>query len=72
MDHRTDIFSFGILLYEMLSGRLPFQANSGVETLNAILKDPPVPLSLTGASAGELERVARKCLNKDRTSATRR
>jgi serine/threonine protein kinase/tetratricopeptide (TPR) repeat protein len=44
VDHRTDIFSLGLLLYEMLSGHNPFQKPSLVETLAAILKETPPPL----------------------------
>ncbi|MBI3695454.1 MAG: hypothetical protein HY238_11535 [Acidobacteria bacterium] len=60
-DHRSDIFTFGAILYEMLSGRRAFQGESTVETMNAILKeDPP---ELTNANPG-LERLVRHCLEK--------
>ena len=65
VDHRTDIFSFGAVLYEMLSGRRAFHKDSGVETMNAVLKeDPPeiTPAPL-GLSPG-LERIVRRCLEK--------
>ena len=45
-DHRSDIFSFGAVLYEMLSGQRAFQGNSPVETLSAILKEQPPDLTL--------------------------
>src|SRR5262249_8727421 len=65
VDHRTDIFSFGAVLYEMLSGRRAFHGDSAIETLNAILKeDPP---DLTGSNpniAPALERVVSHCLEK--------
>ena len=70
VDHRSDVFSFGIMLHEMLSGQLPFVGKSSVETLNAILNAPPEPLTLHDTTLGELqraeiERIVRKCLAKD-------
>ena len=41
IDHRSDIFSFGVVLYEMLTGKQPFRRDSSVETMNAILRDDP-------------------------------
>jgi serine/threonine protein kinase/tetratricopeptide (TPR) repeat protein len=70
IDHRTDIFAFGILLYEMFSGTLPFKGQSGVETMHAIIHDQPQPLHLRGgvlppAAAQEVQRIIGKCLAKD-------
>jgi serine/threonine protein kinase len=45
VDHRTDIFSFGAVLYEMLSRRRAFHGDSAIETLNAILKEEPAELA---------------------------
>ena len=45
LDHRTDIFSLGILLYEMARGRRPFEGASSAELASAILRDTPRPLS---------------------------
>lgn len=43
VDARSDIFSFGALLYEMATGRTPFQGNSKISTLSAILREEPLP-----------------------------
>ena len=66
-DHRSDIFSFGAVLYEMLSGQRAFQGNSPVETLSAILKEQPPDLTLVvpGLSPG-LARIVDRCLEKNR------
>ena len=66
-DHRSDIFSFGAMLYEMVSGHRAFKGDSPVETLSAILKhDPPL---LSGTPAGispPLANVIQHCLEKER------
>ena len=67
LDGRSDIFSFGTLFYEMLSGRRPFEARSTAEVISAILTVEPAPISHSGASPigrGE-DRLIRKCLEKD-------
>ena len=66
-DHRSDIFSFGVVLYEMISGKRAFGGESAVETLNAILKEDPPDLSQTYSQvAPALERLVRHCLEKNR------
>jgi serine/threonine protein kinase/Tol biopolymer transport system component len=66
VDHRSDIFSFGIVLYEMLAGERPFQRDTAVETLNAILKEDPPELSGIDRNVNPaLERVMRHCLEKN-------
>ena len=65
VDHRSDIFAFGSVLYEMLSGRRAFRGHSAVETLNAILKEDPPPLSETSRPLPPaLERIVAHCLEK--------
>jgi serine/threonine protein kinase/Tfp pilus assembly protein PilF len=65
LDARSDIFSFGVVLYEMLSGRNPFIRDSVEETIRAVQTDEPPRLSLSGRSAA-LGDVAFACLKKDR------
>jgi Tol biopolymer transport system component len=65
VDHRTDIFSFGVVLYEMLAGMRPFRGDSHVETMNAILKEDPPEFAATGAPVpAALDRIVRRCLEK--------
>ena len=65
VDHRSDIFSFGAVLYEMVSGRRAFRGESAIETLNAILKEEPAELTSTSPNvAPALERVVWHCLEK--------
>jgi Tol biopolymer transport system component len=62
LDPRTDIFSLGVILYEMLAGARPFRGNSNVETLHAIIRDPAQPLT---NQAPELNEILDKTLAKD-------
>jgi len=65
IDHRSDIFSFGAVLYEMLTGRRAFHRDSAVETLNAILKDDPTELIETSPKINPaLDKIVRRCLEK--------
>ena len=65
-DLRTDIFSFGAVLYEMLSGRRAFRGESSADTMMAILKEEPPDLSETNRSVpAALERLVRHCLEKN-------
>ena len=67
VDHRSDIFAFGAILYEMLSGRRAFKGDSSVETMNAILKEDPPELSQTEVQvAPAIGLVVRHCLEKNR------
>jgi Tol biopolymer transport system component len=66
-DHRSDLFSFGAILYEMLSGRRAFHGESSVETMSAILKeDPPELTEINGSVPPSMERIVRHCLEKNR------
>jgi serine/threonine protein kinase len=64
-DHRSDIFSFGAILHEMLTGRRAFKRETMAETMTAILKEEPVELSasLPGINPS-LERIVQRCLEK--------
>jgi len=66
VDARSDIFSFGAVLYEMLSGRRAFAGASSAHTMAALLRDEPAPLAESvGNVPRELERVVTRCLRKD-------
>ena len=66
LDHRSDIFSLGAILYEMVSGKRAFKGDSSVETMNAILKEEPPELSETGLNVTPgLDRIIRHCLEKE-------
>jgi Tol biopolymer transport system component len=64
IDHRTDIFSFGVVLYEMLAGVSPFRRASSGDAVNAILYEDPPPLPSKDATTATLEHVVRHCLEK--------
>jgi Tol biopolymer transport system component len=66
VDHRADLFSFGALLWEMLTGRRAFERPTPVETMAAILReDPPALTSLAPHVPIDLARIAHRCLEKD-------
>src|SRR4029079_7610663 len=67
IDTRSDIFAFGVILYEMLSGIRPFKRDSSIETLRAILKEEPPELTEKLPNIPpQLERLVRRCLEKER------
>jgi Tol biopolymer transport system component len=67
VDHRTDIFTTGTVLHEMLTGELPFKGASEAETLNAVIQSPAPPLTdvVKGPLASELQRIVHRCLEKE-------
>src|SRR6185369_7846130 len=66
VDARTDVFSFGVVLYEMLAGRRPFGGDSTLSTLTSILRDPP-PLEALGPNVpAPLRSLVGRCLEKSR------
>jgi serine/threonine protein kinase/TolB-like protein len=68
LDARSDLFSFGVMLYEMATGKKPFHGTNVVTTLNAVLNEkPPSPLTLNSALPKELEGIIGKAIEKDRT-----
>ena len=64
VDERSDLFSLGVVLYEMVAGRRPFQGNSAVATADAILHSPPAPLA-SAAVPEPLKSAIRRLLEKD-------
>ena len=65
-DARSDVFSFGAILHEMLSGRRAFHGDSAAEMMSAILREDPPDLSVTNQSISpDLERIVRHCLEKN-------
>jgi eukaryotic-like serine/threonine-protein kinase len=66
IDHRSDIFSIGILFYEMITGKQPFSADTTSQTIDRIIhSQPDAIITLNQAVPLELERIIRKCLEKD-------
>jgi serine/threonine protein kinase len=64
VDARTDIFSFGVVLYELIAGHQPFEGENALEMIGAILKDEPKPLNADVPA--EIQKIIGKCLRKDR------
>lgn len=68
VDARSDIFSYGVMLYECMTGRLPFQGETSIDTLHAIVRGQPTPLrSLVPDIAPAWEHLVMRCLEKSPT-----
>lgn len=66
VDARCDIFSFGLILYEMLTGQPPFEGNTNLALMTSILRDEPIPISqMSSGLPLEIERIVMRCLRKD-------
>jgi len=64
-DHRSDIFSFGVVLYEMLTGRQAFKRETAAESMTAILKEDPLEIVASGSGPSPaLQRIVQHCLEK--------
>ena len=66
IDHRADIFSFGCILFEAITGRRAFAGSDTIDTLNKIIREPAPPIaSFNPTAPADLQRIVRRCLAKD-------
>src|SRR5262245_43310457 len=67
IDHRSDIFSFGCILFEAVTGKRAFEGNDAIETLNKVIREPLPPISdFCREASNDLQRIVRRCVAKDR------
>ena len=64
IDHRSDIFSLGVILYEMATGKRPFEGDTRISTISSILRDEPTPVTEVKALPRHLGRIVKRCLSK--------
>jgi Tol biopolymer transport system component len=66
VDTRSDVFSLGVMLYEMATGRRPFQGTSAISVISSIIKDTPTPIAQIRVDLpADFDRIVRRCLAKD-------
>ena len=66
IDHRSDIFSFGCILFEVITGKRAFSGSDPIEALNKIIREPVAPIAAFNPTApADLQRIVRRCLAKD-------
>jgi serine/threonine protein kinase/Tol biopolymer transport system component len=66
IDHRSDVFSFGCILYEAITRRKAFEGKDAIDSLNKIIREQPTPIAtLTPDAPADLQRIVRRCLAKD-------
>src|SRR6266550_503253 len=66
IDHRSDIFSFGCILFEAVTGRKAFAGKDAIDSLNKIIREPAPPINeFNPLAPGDLQRIVRRCLAKD-------
>src|SRR5437667_7800620 len=66
IDHRSDIFSFGCILYEAITGRKPFEGKDTIDSLNKIIREQPKPIANFNPEVPyDVQRIVRRCLAKD-------
>ncbi|HEX2340128.1 MAG TPA: protein kinase [Vicinamibacterales bacterium] len=66
LDHRSDVFSLGSVLFEMATGTRPFRGETAASIISSILKDEPAPMAVAPELPRGLDRIIRRCLAKDR------